>query len=109
VSRLAGGTGVASSGPFLGRWEGREDGADDELERGRGSVSWRAMTRLLYGAADPMLGPDLIGGYETNPEDLAMEMIEGAAHFMVDDRPDAVADRILAFSARSEAPAGLPS
>ena len=56
-------------------------------------------TRLLYGTADPVLGPDLVGGYEAYADDLAVEMVEGAAHFMADDRPDAVADRALAFFA----------
>ena len=59
-------------------------------------------TRLLYGAADPVLGPDLVGGYEAYADDLAVEMVEGAAHFMVDDRPDAVADRALAFFATAD-------
>lgn len=54
-------------------------------------------TRLLYGAADPVLGPELVGGHEAYADDLAVEMVEGAAHFMVDDRPDAVADHVLEF------------
>jgi pimeloyl-ACP methyl ester carboxylesterase len=56
-------------------------------------------TRVLYGTADPALAPEVHGGYEPYADDLAVEPIEGAAHFVADQRPDPVADRILAFFA----------
>ena len=56
-------------------------------------------TRVLYGSADPAVVPEMHGGYEAYSDDLTVEPIEGAAHFLVDERPDAVADRILAFFA----------
>ena len=59
-------------------------------------------TRLLYGTADPMFESDLVGGYEAYVDDLAVELVDGAAHFMVDDRPDAVADCALAFFATAD-------
>ena len=37
--------------------------------------------------------------HQAYADDLAVEMVEDAAHFMADDRPDAVADRALAFFA----------
>jgi pimeloyl-ACP methyl ester carboxylesterase len=41
--------------------------------------------------------PHRHGGYEAYADDLTVEPIEGAAHFLADERPDAVADRVLAF------------
>ena len=54
-------------------------------------------TRVLCGTADPALAPEVHGGYEPYADDLAVEPIEGAAHFLADQRPDPVADRLLAF------------
>ena len=54
-------------------------------------------TLVLYGTADPALVPNVHGGCEANADDLAVEPIEGASHFLADQRPDPVADRILAF------------
>jgi pimeloyl-ACP methyl ester carboxylesterase len=54
-------------------------------------------TLVLYGTADPALVPNVHGGHETYADDLAVEPIEGASHFLADQRPDPVADRILAF------------
>ena len=56
-------------------------------------------TRVLYGPADPALAPEVHGGYEAYADDLAVEPIEEAGHFLADERPDLVADRILAFFA----------
>jgi pimeloyl-ACP methyl ester carboxylesterase len=64
-------------------------------------------TRVLYGADDPGTGPDLVGGYEAHADDLAVEFVAGAAHFLADDRPDAVADHAVTFfGARSGAAGG---
>ena len=54
-------------------------------------------TRVLYGPADPAVVREMYGGYEAYTADLAVEPIEGAAHYLADERPDRVADRILAF------------
>ena len=54
-------------------------------------------TLVLYGTADRALVPDVHGGYEAYADDLAVGPIEGASHFLADQRPDPVADRILAF------------
>ncbi len=56
-------------------------------------------TRVLYGPADPAVVPEMHGGYEAYADDLTVEPIERAAHFLADERPDAVADQILAFFA----------
>ncbi len=54
-------------------------------------------TRVLYGAEDPIISPELVGGYEPYADDLAQEVIDGAGHFIADQRPDVVVDRALRF------------
>ncbi|HET7304400.1 MAG TPA: alpha/beta hydrolase [Segeticoccus sp.] len=57
-------------------------------------------TTVLVGAEDP-LGPDVVHGYERHCDDLRVELVEGASHFLVDDRPDVVLQRALErFGAR---------
>jgi pimeloyl-ACP methyl ester carboxylesterase len=60
----------------------------------------RTPTRILFGAADPAISrPELYGGHEPYADDLTMELIDGAAHFVADENPDAVVRRVLAFFA----------
>jgi pimeloyl-ACP methyl ester carboxylesterase len=47
-------------------------------------------TRIIYGLADRGLRTEMAGGYENNAENLEVVFEEGAAHFVADDRPDAV-------------------
>ncbi len=56
-------------------------------------------TRVLYGADDPIIIPELLGGYEGYSDDLAQEVVDGAGHFIADQRPDVVVDRALGFFA----------
>jgi pimeloyl-ACP methyl ester carboxylesterase len=56
-------------------------------------------TRVLYGADDSLIIPDLVGGYEAYADDMKHEFVDGARHFIADQRPDAVVDRALAFFA----------
>jgi len=57
-------------------------------------------TQVLIGADDPVLRTDLLGGHEEYTDDLTMEFIGGASHFIADERPDVVVDRALEFFAR---------
>jgi pimeloyl-ACP methyl ester carboxylesterase len=57
-------------------------------------------TRLLCGAQDPLLRPELLGGHEEHADDLRIELIDGARHFLVDEKPDAVVERALTFFAK---------
>jgi pimeloyl-ACP methyl ester carboxylesterase len=58
-------------------------------------------TVVLYGAADPALKPELLGGYEEHTDDLTVVLIDDAAHFAIDDRPDAVIEQAEALFART--------
>jgi pimeloyl-ACP methyl ester carboxylesterase len=57
-------------------------------------------THVVVGADDPNVRPEFIRGYEAYVDDLTLEYVEGASHFIVDDRPDVVLDRALALFAR---------
>lgn len=54
-------------------------------------------TRVLAGTKDPIVRPELLGGYEDHADDLRVEAIEGASHFLVDEEPSAVLECALAF------------
>ncbi|MFC7404003.1 alpha/beta fold hydrolase [Georgenia alba] len=47
-------------------------------------------TVLLLGAEDPVVRADLLGGYDTHADDLVISTVTQAAHWVVDERPDAV-------------------
>jgi pimeloyl-ACP methyl ester carboxylesterase len=59
-------------------------------------------TRLLIGAADPAVRPEFLRGHEDYCDDLRVEIISGASHFLADERPDAVIDQALEFFAGRE-------
>ncbi|HEX7058732.1 MAG TPA: alpha/beta hydrolase [Solirubrobacterales bacterium] len=56
-------------------------------------------TRLLFGVEDRAIHPALVGGYESHTDDMEVELVPGCGHFIVDEKPDLVADRALSFFA----------
>ena len=56
-------------------------------------------TRVLIGAEDPIVRPEFLGGFEKHTDDFGVEVVEGASHFLVDERPEVVLERALAFFA----------
>lgn len=57
-------------------------------------------TRLLIGADDPVIGPQMLGGHENHADDLTIATVDGASHFIADERPDAVVQHALQLFAR---------
>ncbi len=57
--------------------------------------------RWLSGTADPVLTPDLIDGYAEHISDFEVELVDGVGHWIVEQRPDLVLDRLRAFFRRS--------
>ena len=53
--------------------------------------------RWLSGTADPVLTPDLIDGYAEHISDFEVELVAGVGHWIVEQRPDLVLDRLRAF------------
>jgi pimeloyl-ACP methyl ester carboxylesterase len=56
-------------------------------------------TRLVFGEADAFIWPGLLDGYAAHTDDCAVELVPGCGHFIVEERPDVVVDRIRAFLA----------
>jgi pimeloyl-ACP methyl ester carboxylesterase len=56
-------------------------------------------TRLLLGTHDVPLHPALLTGCERHADEMEVELIPGAGHFLADERPDLVADRARALFA----------
>jgi pimeloyl-ACP methyl ester carboxylesterase len=53
--------------------------------------------RWLSGTQDPVLTPDLLGGYAAHISDFEVELVDGVGHWIVEQRPDLVLDRLRAF------------
>lgn len=56
-------------------------------------------TLVLAGEHDPVIRVDVLGGADGHADDLTVEEVPGASHYIVDDRPDLVVARTLAFFA----------
>jgi pimeloyl-ACP methyl ester carboxylesterase len=57
----------------------------------------RAPTRMLCGDADFVIRPHMLDGFERHADDMQIEFVPGVSHFIVDERPDLVAQRALEF------------
>lgn len=57
----------------------------------------RVPTLVLYGERDPILPPRLFGGQEHHADRMRVEAVPDAGHFLPEERPELVADRILEF------------
>jgi pimeloyl-ACP methyl ester carboxylesterase len=57
----------------------------------------RVPTLMVFGREDPAIRPHSLRWFEEHADDMALEIVPGASHFIVDERPDLVTDRILRF------------
>jgi pimeloyl-ACP methyl ester carboxylesterase len=63
--------------------------------RWRGS-RLRAPTRLLFGVEDRYISPLLVeSGYEQNADEMTVELVPDSGHFIVDEKPELVAQRAI--------------
>lgn len=53
--------------------------------------------RWLHGTGDPVITPDLLYGLADRISDFDVELVDGVGHWIVDQRPDLVLDRLRAF------------
>jgi pimeloyl-ACP methyl ester carboxylesterase len=53
--------------------------------------------RWLSGTKDPVLTPDLLDGYADHITDFKVELVDGVGHWIVEQRPELVLDRLRAF------------
>lgn len=56
-------------------------------------------TLILYGREDPNMTAELLEGYQDHADDLRIEEVDGASHFIADEKPQIVIDRALDFFA----------
>jgi pimeloyl-ACP methyl ester carboxylesterase len=69
-----------------------------EMARGRYAHSRLAVpTKLLFGTGDQALHHEILAGTEAKAEAMEVELVEDCGHFIVDERPELVADRARAF------------
>ncbi|ORV96437.1 alpha/beta fold hydrolase [Mycobacterium kyorinense] len=55
--------------------------------------------RWLQGTGDPVLRPNLLRGYDRRASDFELELVDGVGHWIVEQRPDLVLDRLRKFLA----------
>jgi pimeloyl-ACP methyl ester carboxylesterase len=53
--------------------------------------------RWLHGMDDPVITPALLRGYGDRASDFEVELVDGVGHWIVEQRPELVLDRIRAF------------
>jgi pimeloyl-ACP methyl ester carboxylesterase len=56
-------------------------------------------TLLLFGARDFVIRPHYLEGYEPHADDMRVELVADAAHFIVEEKPALVAERALSLFA----------
>jgi pimeloyl-ACP methyl ester carboxylesterase len=54
-------------------------------------------TLLLFGSDDPAISTHLLGGYERNADDMEVELVPGIGHFIVEEAPGLVLNRMASF------------
>jgi pimeloyl-ACP methyl ester carboxylesterase len=69
-----------------------------EMARGRyADARLTVPTKLLFGTGDQALNHNILAGAEAQAEAMEVERVEDCGHFIVDERPDLVADRAREF------------
>jgi pimeloyl-ACP methyl ester carboxylesterase len=85
-------------GPVTERLYGTFLGALPAVMRGRWSAAdLRVPTRLVFGVRDPVLATRAAGDAAAQSESIELELVPDAGHFIVDTKPELVADRLLAL------------
>ena len=68
------------------------------LARGRyDGVRLTMPTLVLHGTADPVIRPAAVRGFAAHVDELGIAWLPGVGHFVVDEQPAQVAERIAAF------------
>jgi pimeloyl-ACP methyl ester carboxylesterase len=61
----------------------------------------RTPTLILLGSEDPNMSAEILDGHQDYADDMTIEEVEGASHFIADEKPDVVIDRALDFFGRN--------
>jgi pimeloyl-ACP methyl ester carboxylesterase len=71
-----------------------------EMARGRyADARLTVPTRLVFGADDMVLRPEVLKDYEQHADAMEVELVDGCGHFIADEMPDLVAERAREFFA----------
>ena len=54
-------------------------------------------TRILFGERDRYVSPKLLPGFEPYADDMEVELVPDSGHFVVEEKPDLVVDRLRSF------------
>ena len=92
MSRLEGERGVASERLYRTFFFRELPG----IVRGLNSpVALRTPTRLVFGQRDPILTTRVIEDVAGQSDRIELELVADASHFVVDEQPELIADRVL--------------
>jgi len=70
------------------------------IARGRyADARLRVQTKLLFGTGDAALNHQILAGVEDQADEMTVEKVEGCGHFIVDEKPELVAERAREFFA----------
>jgi pimeloyl-ACP methyl ester carboxylesterase len=78
------------------------DGVSHRTVRARGIDFHERLTvptRLVFGADDFVLRPEMLAGYERHADEMELELVPGCGHFIADEMPDLIAARARDFFA----------
>jgi pimeloyl-ACP methyl ester carboxylesterase len=64
---------------------------------GPGALRLTVPTLFLQGSNDPVIKPEMLHGYEEHADDMTLEVLDGVRHFIPEQVPDELAERLLAF------------
>ncbi|HEV2075804.1 MAG TPA: alpha/beta hydrolase [Thermoleophilaceae bacterium] len=64
-------------------------------------------TLVMHGKRDPVVPPRLLAGLDRHAEDLRVEIVPDAGHYLPEERPELVADRAIEFFQGAERPVAL--
>jgi pimeloyl-ACP methyl ester carboxylesterase len=54
-------------------------------------------TRMVFGTGDAAIHPSMLAGYEQHADEMEVELVANCGHFIVDERPQLVAERAQGF------------
>ena len=54
-------------------------------------------TRILFGERDRLISSKVLPGYERYADDMAVELVPDSGHFIVEEKPDLVVERLRSF------------
>lgn len=67
----------------------------------------RVPTLVLHGKEDPIVPRSFLWGHDRYADDLRVEIVSNAGHYLPEERPGVVADKVLEFFGSADRPAAM--